>query len=283
MATKKKAIILLLITALLWSSAGLLIKGLEWTGPSIACLRSFTAAIFIMIYMKRIPKFYFELNFIRVSVVYAGAITVFILATKLTTAANAILLQYCAPVYVALLAPWLLKEKTYAKDWFFICLAGVGMVLFFMDSLSDSGLKGNILAVFSGVFFALLTVLIRFLPAGKTTDAILYGNILAGLCFLPFVDWSTFPGIYGLIHLLVMGAVLGLAYYLYSLATPHLSALEIILIPAMEPILNPLWVGLFIGEIPSFWSIIGGIIVLTVITIWSILKAKRTEPKETLT
>jgi drug/metabolite transporter (DMT)-like permease len=191
----------------------------------------------------------------------------------MTTAATAILLQYTAPIYVAILAPFFIKEPTRGRDWLFIIVTIGGIVLFFMDNLSLEGMGGNLLALFSGVIFACFCMLLR--RTGDPGGAIIWGNMLAFAFTLPFMDFQHLPSPSGWLCLLALGCLqLGLGYFLYSLAAPHLSALELIIIPSIEPILNPVLAALFIGEIPGAWSIAGGIIVLVTITSWSIIKAR---------
>lgn len=201
----------------------------------------------------------------------------------MTTAANAILLQYTAPVYVAILGVWLLKEKTRLFDWGAIFLTIGGMVLFFMDSLDTSGLAGNICALLSGICFALFTVFMRMQKDGSPLESVLLGNILTALIGIPFL-FGDMPGTKGWIGLLLLGAVqLGVPYILYSKAVKHLTALETILIPVLEPVLNPVLVFLTIGEVPGTMAFVGGAVVLVVITVWCsipVIKNRRMKTEE---
>jgi drug/metabolite transporter (DMT)-like permease len=200
------------------------------------------------------------------------------MATKLTTAANAILLQYLSPVYVALLAPVFLNERTRRRDWIFIALAACGMVMFFMDELGAGGLLGNILGVLSGIFFAVFCLALRRVPQGYAVDMVVWGNLLAFMVSLPCMDFQNVPDLGGWLGLLALGCFqLGLSYYIYAKASVYLTALELMVIPVLEPLLNPLFVGLFIGELPGRWSIIGGVVVLGTVTLWSLIKAREKE------
>lgn len=276
---KSKAIVLVIITALLWSMGGFFVKFIDWNGISIAGGRSIIAAVFICVCLRRLPVFHRNKDVWLCALSYSLVVISFVSATKLTTAANAILLQYMAPVYVALLAPFILKEKTTRRDWLFIAIAMGGMVLFFVDSISDSGMEGNLLAIISGMCFAFFILFLRKVPAGTSADTVIWGNILAFLFCLPFMDFANLPSLHGKIALLAMGCLqLGLSYYLYAKASPHLCALELVVVPIIEPILNPVLVALLIHEIPDKWSIIGGIIVLCTISIWSVIKARKDEP-----
>lgn len=276
MSPKSQAIGLVIISALLWSTGGFLVKFIDWDGISIAGSRSLIAALALCLCLRRPPRLLHDKYSRAGVVIYALLVISFVSATKLTTAANAILLQYMAPVYVAIVAPFFLKEPTRHNDWLFIALALCGMALFFMDSLSMTGMQGNLIAVGGGLLFAAFGLLLRKIPAQLGPDVLIWGNILAFVICLPFINFASPPSTAGWLALLAMGCFqLGFSYYLYTKAVAHLSALELILIPTIEPILNPLLVALLIGEIPSKWSIIGGIIVLSTVTMWSISKLRK--------
>ena len=275
MQVKTKAVMMVVGAALLWSSGGFLVKWVDWSALSIAGSRCIIAAFFLCLYLRRLPRFVKKPVFWLNALCYAGLVTNFVLATKLTTAANAIFIQYMAPVYVALLAPFILKEPTRGKDWIFIIIAIAGMALFFMDGLTLQGLEGNLIAIASGFCFALFNMTLRRIPKENVSDAVVWGNVLAFIICLPFFDFANLPDAQGWMGIFILGAVqLGLAYYLFTQASVHLAALELTVIPIIEPILNPIIVALFIGEVPGKWAIVGGIIVLTTITTWSVIKVK---------
>lgn len=261
-----RAIIYLVITALLWSMGGLLIKLVDLNGVAIAAGRSIIAAIIIMIVMG-VPDFKIKKYEAFGALSYTSTVILYVSATKMTTAANAILLQYTAPVYVALLSAYFLNEKITAYDWFTILIVILGMSLFFFDKLAGGSAIGNILAILSGVGFALTAIFLRKLKDGKPINLVIYGNILTGIIGLPFFLGKV-PSGSSILGLILLGVFqLGISYIFYSEAIKNVSALEGILIPILEPILNPVWVFIFIGEKPGFWSLIGGFVVLTAITI----------------
>ena len=242
---------------------------------SIAGCRSLIAAIFLCCCLRRLPRLPGSAAAWACALFYSLVVTTFVMATKMTTAANAILLQYLSPVYVALLAPVFLKEPTNRQDWIFILLAACGMVMFFLDELSPSGLTGNILGIISGIFFAALCMTLRCVPKGYAADMVIWGNVAAFFLCLPFMDFQHLPDAGGWLGLLVQGCFqLGFSYYLYTKASVHLTALELIMIPMLEPLLNPLLVALFLGEIPGKWSIAGGVIVLSAVANWTGVKAR---------
>ena len=267
-----KAIALLLGTAILWSLGGLLIKWVSWNPIAIAGTRSAIAALFMLALLRR-PHFTWSPAQVGAMIAYAAAVILFVVANKLTTAANAILLQYTSPIYAALLGAWLLGERATWLDWGTIAVTMGGIALFFLDDLSASGLWGNVCAIASGVTYACLVVLLRKQKEGSPLESVLLGNALAALIGFPFT-LGTSPNPSGWAVLLILGVVqLGLPYTLYSLAIKHVTALEAILIPAIEPILNPLWVFLVMGEAPGPWALLGGFIVLVSVTTRCILAA----------
>lgn len=272
LGNRPKAILYLVITALLWSLGGLLIKLVNANALAIAGTRSAIASLIIWMYLRK-PKFTWSAAQIGAALAYTGTVIFFVVANKLTTAANAILLQYTAPVYVAILGAWLLKEKVKLYDWGAILLTIGGMVLFFMDSLDTGGIVGNIIALLSGISFALFTVFMRMQKDGSPLESVLLGNALTALIGLPFL-FRNMPDTRGWIGLLILGVVqLGVPYILYTSAVKHLTALETILIPVLEPVLNPVWVYLTIGEAPGTMAFVGGAVVLVVITAWCSIPA----------
>jgi len=270
---RKKAEAFLFLAAILWSTGGILIKWVEWNTLAIAGGRSAIAALILIIALRR---FYFRLSKVKVAtaVAYTSTVVLFVAANKLTTAANAILLQYTAPIYIAIFGAWFLGERTSLIDWVSIAVVMIGMVLFFFDSLTTAGMLGNVLAMISGLSFAWLALLLRKQKDGSPIESILLGNILTALIGAPFFFEST-PSASSVVGLLLLGIFqLGIPYVLYGKAVKHVTALEATLIPALEPILNPIWVLLLMGEKPGTWALAGGSIVLLVITGRSVLRLR---------
>ncbi|MCX7709624.1 MAG: DMT family transporter [Clostridia bacterium] len=260
-----KAIIFLIITSVLWSIGGMLIKLVEWNPIAIAGMRSAIAAVVFIIYIRK-PKINWSFAQIGASICYAGTVILFVSANKMTTAANAILLQYTAPIFVAIFGFWFLKEKTKVMDWITIFFVFTGMALFFVDKLTLDGIWGNIIAILSGVTFAGLAIFMRMQKSESPIESILLGNILTAVCGLPFM-FQSMPSTKSWLGLLLLGIVqLGISYILYAFAIKHVTALEAVLIPVIEPILNPVWVLVFMGETPGQWALIGGAVVLVSVT-----------------
>lgn len=266
--------LLLIAAAIVWSFGGLLIKLIGLGPMAIAGARSAVAAVVIWAYARG-GRGGFSGNLLLGAVAYAGTVVFFVMATKMTTAANAILLQYTAPIYVAVLSPWLLRERITAVDWAAVVAAMGGMIFFFLDRLSTDGTIGNILAIVSGVFFALTVIALRREPhGGSSLRIVLAGNILAALVGLPAVATSTVHTI-DLLWLLLLGVgQLGFGYILFVHGVRYVPAIEAALIPILEPFLNPLWVMLFYGEQPSAKALVGGLIVVSSVTARGVYKAR---------
>lgn len=267
------AIIYLALSAVMWSLGGLLIKSVNSNPLAIAGVRSAISAAIILITTGR-PKFSWSVSQVGASLAYTGMMLLFVAATKNTTAANAILIQYTAPVYVTFLGAWLLGEKVKPLDWVTIAVVMGGMVLFFIDDIGIGNMLGNILAAGSGISFALFTVLMRMQKDGSPIGSVILGNILTALIGVPFL-FSKMPDAKSWLYLGVLGTLqLGIPYILYSKAIRHVTALEASLIPIIEPILNPVWVLIFLGEAPGHLAVIGGVIVIAAVMLRCVIPLK---------
>jgi drug/metabolite transporter (DMT)-like permease len=272
---RSRALILLIGAALCWSLGGVLIKQVGWNPMAIAGARSLIAAVVVWAVFPRM-KFTWSFYQIAGAAAYAVNMITFVLANKMTTAANAVLLQYSAPAWVALFSAWFLKERLKRSDWIGICFVSGGIILFFMDRLTLSGFWGNMAAVFSGFAFAWVFLLFRRQKEHAPYGSLFLGNILTGLICLPFMFRGSldFPDVTGLI---LLGVVqIGVAYSLYSAASRHVSAIDAALILLLEPLLNPLWTYLAIDEVPGRWAMVGGAIILGAIT-WQAVAPKTVE------
>jgi drug/metabolite transporter (DMT)-like permease len=275
-AAHQRSVLLLVGAALCWSLAGVLIKSVAetWTGLAIASGRGLIAAIFLAL-TNRGLRFSFSRIQLIGAVGYALCTLTFCTATTLTSAANAILLQYTAPVWVALLGSWFLGERSSTADWITIAVALGGMTLFFKDSLTLGHADGDALAVLSGVCFAGMTIAMRKQKDGSAVESIILGNLLAFVLGLPWLLRSPMLPPVGWAALLGLGVVqLGVSYWLYARAIKHVTALEAVLIPVIEPVLNPIWVLLFLHEQPSSWALIGGAIVLSAVTMRAVISVR---------
>ena len=265
MTNDTKARYQMMAAAFLWSLGGVLIKLVDWNPLAIAGMRSFIAAVVIYLFLKK-PVFTWSKAQVGAAVAYACVMIFFVTSTRLTTAANAALLQFTAPIYIGLFSYFVLKEKVTRLDWATILLVMTGMVLFFLDDVSFANFGGNLLGVFTGISFAVMVLLLRKQKDARPMESVLLGNVLAGVVTLPFM-FQSMPSAQSWLGLLLLGTLqLGLAYVFYATAVKHISAMESALIPVIEPLFNPIWVLLFVGEVPGLWTIIGGILVVGGVT-----------------
>ena len=269
---RSNAISLLVLAGALWSLGGLLIKSIEWPPLAISGLRGGIAAIVIYIF-NRNNKFTFSKSKIIAACCYALVVTLFVMANKLTTAGNAILLQYTAPVYVALFSYMFLGEKSTIVDWVTIVILLFGLALFFIDDLTFDGFTGNIFAILSGMSFAALTLLLRKQKDDSPSDSVLLGNILTLIIGLPVIATSITFEAKPIALILILGVFqLGIPYIFYTTAIKHVTALDAIIFPIIEPILNPILVFFILGEALGPWALLGGALVLGGVIVRGILK-----------
>jgi len=265
----RRAVLAVAGAAVLWSTGGLFIKLAPMPALAVACGRSLIAGLFYLALLRP------NLRAARwtTAAAYAACIITFVSATKLTTAANAIFLQYTGPAYVLVLSPFLLDEPFRPIDGACVVLSLAGMSLFFVGQIETGQLLGNLLAIASGVFFALAIVLLRREAKSASGDALpstTLGNLIAAAVTLPWALKAA-PEMLSLKGggvLLYLGIVqLGLAYFLFVRGVRRVPAAEASLISMLEPVLNPVWVLIGFGERPGPWAIAGGAIVIAAVVI----------------
>jgi drug/metabolite transporter (DMT)-like permease len=268
-----------MITAILWSTSGVLIKMMNWQPLAILSARSLFASLVFLVYLRRIPTKWNRWQLLAA----AGSILtqfLFITSTKLTTAANAIFLQYTAPIYIVLLAFWFLHEKPSKADWIAMFVIFAGLMLFFGDKLSTDGLYGNILAVLSGVTSAVMVVSFRAQKNGAPAESILIASLVTGILGFPFVLKETWTVTNWLIIAYLGIFQIGLAFVFFTKAIKHIPALEANLVGTLEPVLNPVWVFLFLGESMGTFALVGGLIVLSGVALSAISSARAAKEVE---
>ena len=256
------AYLILVIAALLWSFGGLFIKMVALSPVAITGIRSSLAAVVLLVYIRR-PKWYWNRYFIGGIISYSLMVILYVIAIRLTTAANAIFLEFTAPIYVVILGYFMLNERITKFDIFAMAFIFFGMGLFFIDDLSFYGLWGNILALGAGVCLAFVTVLIRK-EKKSSFEIVLFGNLLTAIICLPFAINNIYHSEY--LDLVIISGLgifqLGIPYILYTIALRHVNAIDAILVGMIEPVLNPIWVFFFIGEAVGDWALLGGSMVV---------------------
>lgn len=292
---------LVVIAVLLWSTGGLFIKLTTFDAYQVTFFRSLLAGITVLLVTRtaglRINAFGLVCSFI-----YAILLFLFVWATKHTTAANAIFLQYTAPVYILILAPFIIGEKFHVRDLFTVIFCIAGMSLFFVGDLTIGDYQGNIAALGSGIFLGLYIMLLKHpkapgaqreeqggtLPEAAAVKAplnpaitVIYGNFILALLTLPS-GISAIPTA----TLSDLGAVgflgifqIGISYILFIKGVHGgTRPLDASIIGFIEPLLNPVWVFLFVGERPSNWALLGGLIIITTVIIHTFVQY-RSGPK----
>jgi drug/metabolite transporter (DMT)-like permease len=276
-----------LAAALLFSVGGAGIKACALTSWQVASFRSGIAAVAVWLLMPEARRGWTR-PVALVSMAYAATVLLFVLANKLTTSANTIFLQSTAPLYILLLAPRLLREKSRPFDLFVIAMLVAGLSLFFIGTepplrTAPNPTLGNFLAATAGVTWALTVMGLRRLgragsASGSAPAVVIAGNLLAFLVALPFAlpveaarpaDWAIVSGL-GVIQI-------GIAYVFLTRAMRHVPALEASVLLLLEPALNPLWAWIVHGERPGPWSNAGGLLILgaTGLKTWLDSRAER--------
>ncbi len=264
-------------TAFLWSLAGLFIKVLDWPPLTIAGFRSLIALLVISLLVKR-PRFHGSFPQIAAGVASAVTMLLFVSANKATTSANAILLQYVGPVFTAFIAAWLLKEKIRLEHIAAFLFVVGGMALMFLDKIGGGTTWGNILAVLSGLTFSFYFVFMRMQKDGSPVESILIAHALTAAAGIgtalfrpaPPVTWGAVGAI------VVLGAVqVGVSAILFVYAIRRVSAVSANLIAVIEPVFNPLWVFLALGEVPGARALAGGAVIMAAVTAASVISARR--------
>lgn len=263
----QKGILAVLAAALLWSTGGLFIKLVTFDAIQISFFRSFFAAIVFLILFKKDILYANGFTFIN-ALLYSALLILFVIATKTTTAANAIFLQYTAPIYVLIFEPVINKTKYEKINIITIIVCFGGMILFFIGKFSPGYETGNIFALLSGVAYAAFLIGMRKNKKEYQFSSIFYGNIIVSLICLSSIFHLSNITTPNLMMVIFLGVFqIGIAYAFFSFGLKRILAIEASLLSMIEPTLNPVWVFLGYGEIPSVMAIIGGIIIISAISV----------------
>ena len=272
---KNRAMLLMVITAAMWSLGGIFIKLISWSPFLIAGIRSGISGSIMAMYMAATHT-HFKLN--RYSVLagvgLAFSATLFTIANKLTTAANAIVLQYTAPIFILIISAIFFKQKMQKRDVLVVCITMGGMVLFFLDQLSPGNMLGNLFGILAGIFLAQMFVMVG---RGGDDDAtrmsgIMIAHVLTLLIGLPIgIPQTTEVAAIEIVYVIILGVFqLGIPYVLYGVASRDCPPLACSLIGMLEPLLNPVWVAIFIGEVPGPFALVGAVIIIATVSWWCV-------------
>ncbi len=267
-------LIAIAVCALLWSTGGIFIKLVSLNPLAIAGCRSLLASIVILIYLRK-PKITFSFPQVAAGVSNAITMLLFVASNKLTTAANAILLQYTAPVFAAFFGWILLSERPSKDKWVALVLTVGGMILFFFDKVKGFHLVGDVFSIVSGITFALTSVFMRMQKDGSPLESLLIAHVITAIVGVPFIVDGPMPGFVDLLALAALGVFqVGIASILFAYAIKRITAVQTMLTAGIEPILNPVWVFAFTGEIPGMWAFIGGAIIIAAVTFTSVVSVR---------
>jgi drug/metabolite transporter (DMT)-like permease len=268
-------------TAFFWSLAGLFIKLVDWQPFAIAGSRSLVAAVFLLLYMRK-PRFTFSGAQIGAAIAYAATMLMFVYANKNTSSANAILLQYGAPIYTGILSPLLIKERPRLEHIIGFIVVALGMAIFFLGDLGGGSLVGDIVAVGSGISFACYFVFMRMQKDGSPLESSVLAHLLTAFIAIIVSLFLPVPAFSGgaLAAILGLGVVQsGIAAVLFAWGIRRVPATEGILIVGLEPVFNPLWVFLAMGERPSSNALAGGVLIFAAVIVSSMVSARREQAK----
>ena len=257
--------------AVLFSTGGAGIKAEAFDGIEVSAVRSGFAAVVLFVWLR--GRLVWSVPVALTAMVYAATLTLFVLSTKLTTAANAIFLQSTAPLFILLLGPALLGEQMRRRDLPFVAAVAAGLAFCFFGSVpanetAPDPAAGNLLGLACSVTWAFTLMLLRRAERdprqqGAGMTALVAGNALASLGALPFAWPLPEADPAGWATLAYLGVFqIGLAYVCLTAAVRHLPALDASLLLLIEPVLNPVWTWLLRGESPGAWTIVGGTIIL---------------------
>jgi len=252
-----------LIAGLLWSLAGVFIKSLEVQPLTIVFYRSLFASLFFTVFIRAGKSTCSKP--LAVSVFsYTAAISFFVAANKLTTAANAIVLQYTAPIFVFLFVRLFFREPISRPNLITLLVGMVGVGIIFAGSAAQPDSVGVVMAIISGLLFAVYMTNLRLVADVHPGYLTLVNNLVCWLALLPLVHSELSLSVGEALTLALMGVIqLGIPYFLFSKGLETISLQEASLIVLIEPVLNPVWVALVVGEMPAPATLAGGGIILS--------------------
>jgi drug/metabolite transporter (DMT)-like permease len=258
----RRARLLLLLAAVLWSLAGIFIKFLALPPLTIVFYRSLFASLFFAFFVRKsiaAPKGALLVS----ALVYTAAISAFVSANKITTAANAIALQYTAPMFVFVIVHFLFGEKITGVSWISLVLGMLGIAVICAGSAGQPDAAGVMIALLSGLLFSIYMISLRFLKEFNPGTLTFLNNVVCCLILLPLVGSALSLSLKEGWIVAVMGVVqLGIPYWLFSKGLEQISVQEASLIVLIEPVLNPIWVALIVGELPSGATLVGGVFIV---------------------
>ena len=282
MDSKRKAIMQMLICATLWSTSGIFIKLIPWNSFVIAGWRSLISLATVLLFLRLFKiKYKFGRSSLLMGIFMCLTFFAFVTANKLTTAANAIALQFTAPLFIMAFSAVLFHEKFRRADIAAVLVSLCGIALFFFDRLESGYLLGNIVAIMSGVFMAIMYIAIGKADEESRMGGMILGHLFTAAIGIPVSFFVSAPVSTGaVVCILALGVFqLGIPYILLTLSSKNCPPLACSLLGSVEPLLNPVWVFIFNGEAPGVFSLAGGLVVIVTITLWCIWQTKHPSSK----
>lgn len=272
---KNRAMLLMVITAMMWSLGGIFIKLISWSPFLIAGVRSGISGSIMAMYMAAThTRFKLNTYSLLAGIGLGFSATLFTIANKLTTAANAIVLQYTAPIFILVISALFFRQKLARRDVVVVGITMAGMVLFFLDQLSPGNLLGNIFGILAGVFLAQMFVMVGRGGDDDSTrmSGILIAHAITLLIGLPLgIPMTESVAGIEVLYVIILGVFqLGIPYVLYGIASRDCPPLACSLIGMLEPLLNPVWVAIFIGEMPGPFALAGAVIIIATVSWWCV-------------
>ncbi len=265
----------ILLSAVLFSLAGILIKKLTWSSYAINGIRNFFALLIMSAYLKRIHH-----KLVINRVVLLGALInllmnfTFVLATKLTSAANAIVLQFTEPIFLILFLMIFWKYKPDRRAVITCLAVTAGILCFFFDKITYDGMVGNLIAIVSGALYALV-FLLKKMKNADFESSILLSQSISFIIFMPWYFQETDFAVSNFIYIILLGVFqMGIAYVLLAKGLNLVSPVAASLTSTIEPVLNPIWVAIFYGEFISPIAMVGAVIVISASTLYHLLNAR---------
>lgn len=276
-STRKKAMLLMALCACLWSISGIFIKWISWSPFLIAGGRSLISAAVLGLFMA-VSRIGIQVcrSSLCAGISLGVSFLCFVSANKLTTAANAIVLQYTSPIFILIISALFLHQQIKKREAAVVCAAAAGILLFFLDQLSPGNIAGNFLGILAGFFLSIMFVLIGL--AGNNDSirmsGILFAHIFTALIGIPVgASFTASISTREICLILILGIFqLGIPYIFYAIAAKDCSPLACSLIGMLEPLLNPVWVFLLDGEAPGPFALAGAAIVIAAVACWCVIE-----------
>lgn len=275
MENNKKGTLLMLFSAISFSLGGLLVKLIPWQALAVSSGRCIFSSIIMGLFLYFTKhKLVINKTTIIGSLFVSLMMFAYVYSNKLTTAANAIILEYTAPIFIVIFNFIFFKKKPTKADIFVIIAVIVGIVIVFIDGLKYGSILGNNVALISGVFYALSMMLNSF-EGGDSLTSIFLGHCLIAITGIPSIFQETDFSSSTLLLVACLGIFqAGLGYAFMAVGTKYCNPVNAIIVASIEPILNPILVSIFYKEVITLNSILGASIVIAAVVIYNLIQEK---------